>query len=674
METVSGEEVKELGHNNLDQIVSSLSGVFVNTASDGMRVSIRGMSDDGVPSGSLGVMNTSSAMVAVNTDGVYNASGSGTGLYDLERVEVLYGPQSTLYSSNSPGGIVNIVTADPKIDAYEVSASFKYGNYKTMQMDGMLNAPVTDTLAVRVAFSTSAHDGYMANGADDDDTKSARVKALYKPLENLSFMFAGEVSKTDGYGFSGTSAFVDESDLDDPWDNSEMTGPSPRRRDSFKPKVYGRVDWDFGFGALTLIPMYSPQEFENSQTSEDMMTGYETVQTLDTEKTEKGAELRIASGADAPFEWIFGLNWYESDQYQDFDWYYESLDVSLKKNRGNWQKTKAVYGNITYPLSDSFRVTGGIRYSDDENTTQQYAQELSLGTDAVTGDTIVTGILLREKENTATYSSPDYKIGVEYDLSEKSMVYADVSTSYRTTGANLTSTSSDPEELLAYTLGVKNRFFENRLQLNASAFYYDYKNYMAEGGNIIDPLTFQNDDGSNASGKLTKYGVDVQTTTILGMNDKIDFSVSYLDSEFDELYFDFVSEALPDFDASGKPLTYSSEWSLNLAYSHDFDLPNGGSLTARIDTSYKSSYYLSYKDWEQDRDTFALYTIEENVNYQEAYHLSNCSLVYKHPDGKWTFTGYVNNIEDYAVKKSLMMGNMIIGNPRTVGAMLSIRY
>jgi iron complex outermembrane receptor protein len=197
---------------------------------------------------------------------------------------------------------------------------------------------------------------------------------------------------------------------------------------------------------------------------------------------------------------------------------------------------------------------------------------------------------------------------------------------------------------------------------------------MAEGGNIIDPLTFQNDDGSNASGKLTKYGVDVQTTTILGMNDKIDFSVSYLDSEFDELYFDFVSEALPDFDASGKPLTYSSEWSLNLAYSHDFDLPNGGSLTARIDTSYKSSYYLSYKDWEQDRDTFALYTIEENVNYQEAYHLSNCSLVYKHPDGKWTFTGYVNNIEDYAVKKSLMMGNMIIGNPRTVGAMLSIRY
>jgi iron complex outermembrane recepter protein len=249
-----------------------------------------------------------------------------------------------------------------------------------------------------------------------------------------------------------------------------------------------------------------------------------------------------------------------------------------------------------------------------------------------------------------------------------------VSTSYRTMGASLTSKAAEPEEMTAYSLGAKNRFFGNRLQLNATAFYYDYSNYMAEGGNIIDPLTMQNDDGSNAYGDLRKYGVDLQTSTIISNDDKLDFSVSYLNSKFTNLFFDFESTALPDFDASGSPLTNSSKWTLSATYSHNFSLWNGGILTARMDSRYRTSYYLSYKDWEQDQDTYEIVKITKNVNYQEAYHLSNLSMIYAHPDGKWTLTGYVNNLENYAVKKSYMMNNMIIGDPRTCGFIISVKY
>jgi len=127
METISGETIKELGKTDIDQILSTVSSVIVNKAADGMRVTLRGMSND---NSMFQGRQVSTPTVAVNMDGAYtNRSAAGDNLFDIERVEVLYGPQSTLYSTASPGGVVNVVTANPKLDNFEASATLEGGNY-----------------------------------------------------------------------------------------------------------------------------------------------------------------------------------------------------------------------------------------------------------------------------------------------------------------------------------------------------------------------------------------------------------------------------------------------------------------------------------------------------------------------------------------------------------------
>jgi iron complex outermembrane receptor protein len=659
METVSGEEMKALGYTNLEEIMSSISTAFINKAGDGMRVSIRGMSDDIRAAGSLGDLTVSTPTVAVNVDGMYTSRrNSGSGLYDMERVEVLFGPQSTLYSTSSPGGIVNIVTADPKLDTYGASGSITYGNYDTLQTEGMINAPVTDAIALRAAFSTSIRDGYLANGSDDEDAKSARLKALYNPSDEFSIVLTGEYTKTGGKGYSGITMFVSPDDLDDPWDNSSQDAPPPRS--ASENKLSGRMDWDVGVGSLSVLASYVDESSAATFTRTDPFSGQTASHSMDREGEEKGVEVRLASPEDSFLKWIIGANYYRSDVDQ-----MDMPETGGYEYRIITQDTDAFYGNLTYPVTDRFRLTAGLRNTKDTN----YLLE-----EMIKGEGLV--LLPVETE----YDDWDHKIGVEYDLNENSMLFADWSTSYRSVGMPLR--QLEPERLDAYTVGLKNRFLDNRLQVNASAYFYEYTDYVADFGMMSDPTNFgRSDDGSLTNGDLEKYGADIQTTAIITSNDKLDVSISYLSSEFTDLVFDFVNPLFEDQDFTGNPETFSPEWTLSVVYSHSFILPNGGSLTARIDSRYQSSYLVNYVDVYQEiiwgngppTGTFNFLSREPYIE-QEAHHLSNISAIYAHPDGKWTLTGYMRNLEDYAEKKNFMMNSMMIGPPRTYGAVLSVRF
>jgi iron complex outermembrane receptor protein len=250
--------------------------------------------------------------------------------------------------------------------------------------------------------------------------------------------------------------------------------------------------------------------------------------------------------------------------------------------------------------------------------------------------------------------------------------------------------TAQPEKLKAYTLGAKNRFFGNKLQLNAAAYYYDYRNYRA-GGNDITVWLWDLDedlvaDGNerfrepyaNGTGDGRMIGLDTSTSWIITQKDMLNLSLSYIDSSWTDLYLDYyytyslelidgelVEVPLVDDDYSGKPMMSTPPWNINLTYSHNFNLPNGGTLKASIFTKYKTSYDLSWRERDYP------------INYQENYHMEDVNLVYSHPDGKWSLSTYVKNIFNYAEKRMIMnMGGMkglSIGNPRTYGAVLSLR-
>jgi iron complex outermembrane receptor protein len=193
------------------------------------------------------------------------------------------------------------------------------------------------------------------------------------------------------------------------------------------------------------------------------------------------------------------------------------------------------------------------------------------------------------------------------------------------------------------------------------------------------------DKGNLTVGDAVVYGVDIQSTLLITERDKLDISVSYLKQYFTDLIFDYYDITnwlgLPDIDYSDKEMPSAPNWVANVNYSHNFSLPNGGTLTPRLEARYSSEYFLNFKAWDvgfgEDQVTGELvaYQIDTSgIRDQEAYYIADFSMTYASPDGNWTLSAYVKNMADYAVKRFMFFGNINIGPPRTYGAVLSVRF
>lgn len=699
MEVVSSDEIRERGITNLDEILSGISPVMINAQDSGMTVSIRGISDDkaegeGLPLGT--------PIVGVNVDGVFsNRFSSGQGYYDLERVEVLYGPQSTMYASTSPGGMVNVITADPKIDKYEVSGAIEIGNYDRMRYEGMINAPISNTVALRAAFNSLVQDGYLSNGAGDTDSRSGRLKARYQPNDWLSFVIAGEKEKRQGHGFTSVDNFVDQDDVSDPWTASDDDAGPPYYEES--DRIYMNIEADLGFGIFTLVPSKTDRDID--RTTESMPDQIDDPMITEWSKDsgwEKGMEGRLVSPSDSPIDWIVGFNWYKSEYVQ-----------TSSNSEGEWSDNYrtlnilAAYGNIVYPVTDRLRAAVGFRYSKDKNDSETYQYPPRPDAPSNTLDKY-PGI--QYTEDNLEYKEPNYKLGFEYDIGEDSMIYVDYSTSYRTQrGKNARGDTFDPEYLKAFTVGSKNRFLGNKLQVNASGYVYRYDNYMTigrlrsiwqkdidgdgdyDGINLWDEDIQQyrdeyvlglSDPAATTVGDGLVMGADLQTSWIISHKDQLDVSVSYMHSEFLEMYLDYWESTnnlgIPDQDYEGETMTNSPAFTLNAAYSHNFNLKNGDILTACIDTKFQTEYILSYNDklLQFDNEWNPIITDVSDIRTQEAYYIINLNATYASGDGRWSISGYVRNLTNYAVKTSFsMMGaGLHLGSPRVYGTILSVRY
>jgi len=268
----------------------------------------------------------------------------------------------------------------------------------------------------------------------------------------------------------------------------------------------------------------------------------------------------------------------------------------------------------------------------------------------------------------------DYKVGLEYDLAENSMLWTDYSTGHRA------GMRGWPDETLnAYQLGVKNRFMDNRLQLNASSYYYAYLDYqvmapMREYTYYVDGEEFTTmDRGDGSGGEATIYGIELATSYILTPKDRIDFTAAYQNAEVSALTFTY--EYSDPMDVSGGKLNNSPDFTIFGSYQHEFPLSNGGSVTARIESRYQTETTIMMN---------AIYNESilripegmsvEKVNTEPDHSISNASLKFNAPSGIWSLNGYIKNIENHAVKKNLLNNAMRIGPPRTYGVVLTVQF
>jgi iron complex outermembrane receptor protein len=666
--------------NGLSRVAPDLN---ISTDTLFTKLSIRGVA-------SADVSETADGALTINIDGEYinRPVALNAALFDLERVEVLRGPQGTLYGRNSTAGALNVIAAKPTLGSFSGAVTAGYGNYDAKSAQAAINIPLGDSFAVRIAGMHQEHEGYTKNGAvgrgDTQNTDGVRVSLLAKPIDRLTVYLAGEyvdVNQTAPSQF-GVPVNASTPGLEPAFPGSTSLVPSNFKPDLnadsyplndlgfFRTKqkaIRGRVDLDLDFATLSYIGGFrdvnvsSRQPLQGFISTSTAFTYYNDKMDSDTQSH----ELRLAGGNEGQFIWQVGGFYYK--EHQEIA---RGLFLPLAGANGSFlnyfyrpyvnSTSKAGYAQATWWfIPDTLSVTGGIRYTDDKKWARydNYGFQFNSGptppADGAPGATITRP---RQSSNKVTWS-----LGLDYKVADDSLLYAKVSTGYKGGGFDNVG-AYKPETLTAYEFGSKNRFANRTIELNLAGFYYDYRDQQIQV--LLDTAT-----GARTlnAGKSRIWGIEADGTVLLSDRDKFHVTANYLDAKFTQ--FPGVVSALDKsvaVDLSGNKPVQAPKWTIALGYDHTFPIGDG-ELVASVFSRFKTEYYLSPFNWRADR--------------QEAFTQTDLSLEYKAPGGRYSLQAYVRNLEDnrplnYAAFTGggVNVYNFIFGAPRTYGIQGTFKF
>jgi len=722
---ISSEEIAKTAVTSLDQLIRNVPGLNVQGGFNNLYMRGVGSNQNNGEGGEPGV--------AVNIDGASAYSGSRAAalstLVDIERVEVLRGPQGTLYGRNAVGGQVNVVTKNPVFDAFEGSVGVKTGNYNLKSYNGVINIPVNETFALRGTLLKETRDGYIHDAdrnpvSGDADVINGRLKALWEPNEKLSvlgtFSYVKDVSDTS----MGVPNINPELNADgtlwelfpggptapghpnDPWLNN--TGQVPASPAASKTTIYQLdISYDLDFADLTFIP---------SKTKIETICPASNPTCVVSSPSQESYELRLSSKADSDIEWTVGV--YMLDQAGSAAPTATGLTLSTEIDGSEIRsgtnadgdtlvelataqmvlptKNSAVFGQFTYPLTEDFRVKLGARYSKEskKNKFITYGLQGSTASEymdsaAAPGSTCIDCVIVFQ--NDAVLEDTDdnpftYTAGLEYDIAENNMVYAMVSSGFKAGGIApvvIPPKKYESEKLTSYSLGSKNRFMDDSLQVNAEAYWYKYSNYqinianedavtMTNGGvNYTDPNEFRSIVYNAGQGDI--YGAEVETIFAPTAEDYIRFNVAYSKGTYGNLLAPLGGPPfLPaEFNLTGGELAFQPRWTANLGYSHDFILGDW-ILTPRIDLKYSDSYLVTPEGYLANFPAFiggGKYETE-----QDAYHKVDAYLNLVSADGKYSINAFGRNLNNSAEIEFLNPGGVAVSAPKTYGIGLNIKF
>lgn len=666
LSVLSGDELARAGVAQASELAAVVPGLTISQGGATVQTYLRGV-------GNFATDASAESAIAYNINGVYIARPNGLGpiFYDLERVEVLKGPQGTLYGRNASGGAINLITRKPTHDP-GAEASLDIGSFSLVRATGIVNGGLTDTLAARAAVQYSKRDGYLSDGYNDQDSVAGRVTALWQPTGAVNLLFTGEYTDVGGQGEATVKRSLLTATPSDPWQGPSVGDISqpPTAFIPMGPGVFGtRIDqtgfvdgrvWavstsldvDLGPATLTFIPAYRDNRVDYRTFAPGF--NYALAETSE----QQSFELRLAEEGKL-LKWVGGLYYFAEDQTQIS----ELQALPIQRNITNIAlKTLsyAAFGDAIYSARDDLRLIAGVRYSQDEKS--QVGQ--------------TTGILPRPSSTnnygSREFSKVSWRAGIEYDVGPASMLFGTVGTGYKAGGlfpsASAPNNSFEAEELIAYTLGSRNRFFDNTLQVNVEGFYWQYDNKQERYLGAIGQTGAFSLLTTNA-GKATLYGANLDIVFKPTRADRFNFAVEYLHSRYDRFAYTvydpppfglafgygaqstscqlgpvvpvttndpFVpTDATQRIDCSGKPLVRAPEWSGVLAYQHGFDLGSGGEVVAGVDGQFASSQYL-YPDFVDSGKDDGFFTL-------------NADITYRTRGGRFSVTAWGRNLTDETI-------------------------
>ncbi len=652
---VSGEQLASEGIVTAKDLPNVLPNVQVGVAGFAIRgVASADFTDKGDPS------------TAFNVNGIYigRFTEQQLAMFDVERVEVLRGPQGTLYGRNATAGVINIIPVRPR-DSFEGSFSAEYGNFDTLRFNGAVNVPFSSTVSGRIAAVYNRNDGYTRTNdghgrLDNQNDFGVRASLLFQLGENVELYLAGDYvqSLTNGVASIAQARALAQND-----DNSlrfQNPGFDPYSR--YKAGgITAELTADLGFADLTYLFGYRESRYRDRMARNDIpliaagaFSNGDFANDLNGDQMSH--ELRLASTGTGPFKWIAGVYYFRENPKVAPYLLFPAFGFALDYDIDTVSKSAAAFGQITYEVTPGFRLTGGLRYTEDKKRREGLQTFLIPGT-PVAVPTVFDGTY---PGGGISGNKLTWKAGIEADLSDNVLAFANVTTGYKAGGFNDGSPADvspvpfyyQPETITSYEGGIKGTVLDRKLFFSLVGFAYDYKDLQlglvkATGGQVTQNIPSASIKGLEFDGWLR-----------LGGSTKIDYSLSYLDAKYDDF---FPLEGNTTINFKGTPLDRSPKWTGRIGLTQDINLANGGRISGSAALKFSSSYVVT------DGNT-ATQIVQEN------YTRTDLTLGYFARDDKWYVQAFARNLEDKRLLGLFELGAFTLTAPREYGVRTGFKF
>lgn len=688
----TGDRLEKLGVTQSNELAFSTPNLYINgSAENAAKITLRGVgSNDFIPTANPGV--------GTYVDEVFNGMSSAQTfqLFDLERVEVLRGPQGTLYGKNSTGGTINYITKKPDFDGYSGSLSASAGNFDAFSAEGAINTPIADNLAARSSFVVRSRSGYIDNLVREEDGRfldawAARVLLAWQPTDTIDVLFNVHGGRSDGDSahrqqigtspagggvdglgyFAPRDPFVNENDLDT-FDIAESFGASVR------------ADVDLGWATLTSITAHERIIRDIDDDVDDSPFAV-THNRFTNDSDFISQELRLTGDGDR-FNWVVGTQYYDETHDVEYDLrFFEcavdgscpvplpavfgtTVDLDLDQTNTSW----AVFGDTTYDVTDKLSVTGGLRFTYEEREltdTSLISPVIDPGGPSPLFPGFDTFMISRDWDNISG------RLVLEYQAAEDILLYGSVATGFRAGNFNGGSFARieqlempvDPEEILNYEAGFKSELFNNRMRLNGAVFFSDFSD--------LQVAVFEDSQQflRNAA-DAEIFGAELELEAALTESLFARFALGYLDTE----YVDFIETAddpsTPTVDEtrdlSGNTLVNSPEWTISGSLEYSQPISDVWEFEAGVDARYQSEvFFTPFND-----------LITTNLQ-QDGYSLVNLRFGFNNLADDWSIEAFMLNAaeEEYAtdgngIGAPFFFDLVNYGAPRTWGVRASANF
>ncbi len=673
--------IREAGFTNSLSIGDQVPNLEIKTFGGVPNIFIRGVGNNDFNASSIGPISIYRDDVVVASTGSQIFS-----LFDLERIEVVRGPQGTLFGKNTTGGAIQFFSKLPG-DEFEGNARFGYGRFDLFEAEAAASLPLGEGLSLRVAGMVRRRDGektnlYTGDDAINVDEAAARAILRWRPSADTDVRLSvgggrdrsdylenkpvGTINGADLFGY--TDPYPDDANL------LNFNGPSRNYSDN----LFVNLNITHSIGNLTFksITGYDKSDVDNRVDVDGGPFRIDEITFLtDAEQITQEFQIAYDSG---PLNAIGGLYYFQEDLDADsnadllgeLSFADGALPLVTRATRKN--KAYAIFGQATYAVAPAFRVTLGGRYTIDKVRVTHQADLVPgfFDADIPDGAPVPLVPFARLKD---TFKSFSWRVGADYDITDDVLAYASIDKGFKAGGFNIgiiTSvaerTQVDPEYLTSYEIGIKSTLFDRRLRLNISAFYYDYTDLQVlsvnrQAGSTVPTLGL--DNAADAEIK----GIELEATAL--PTDWLDLGLNL--GILDAKYKNYLSGAIdPD---TGDPRDFSGN---RLPGAPKFTLSTFAQVTIPVgdfETRWRAEYNYTGKKYYNNAES-------DLISSGEGYGLLNLRATLADPAKGWELAAWAKNVtgKAYIVDATDTSGFGFVpryyGERATYGVELSFRF